>query len=210
MRLGLTGTPIENHLRELKSLFDIVLPTYMPGDSDYREFFVKPIEKERDMQRRDLLSRFIKPFVLRRKKEDVLTDLPEKTEEIAHCGLSSEQATLYDEVLHRKREGLLNELRENKGPIPYIHVFSILSSLKQICNHPAAYLKTPQDYKKHHSGKWDLFVEFLNEARESQQKVVIYSQYLAMLDIIEEHLNEQGIGYATIMILSNLNLVKNG
>lgn len=198
MRLGLTGTPIENHLRELKSLFDIVLPTYMPNDTDYREFFVRPIEKERDPARRELLSRFIKPFVLRRKKEDVLTDLPEKIEEIAHCGLTNEQGLLYDDVLRRSRDAVIRELRDGKTPIPFIHVFSILSSLKQICNHPAAFLKTPHDYKSHHSGKWELFLELLSEARESRQKVVVYSQYLGMLDIIEEYLNEHGIGYATI------------
>lgn len=198
MRLGLTGTPIENHLRELKSLFDIVLPTYMPSDSDYREFFVRPIEKERDMKRRDLLSRFIKPFVLRRKKEDVLTDLPEKTEEVYHAGLTREQVNLYDDVLRRQRERILEELHEDGTPIPYIHVFAILSSLKQICDHPAVFLKKADDYKQHHSGKWELFVELLNEARESQQKVVVFSQYLGMMDIIESHLNEQGIGYATI------------
>lgn len=198
MRLGLTGTPIENHLRELKSLFDLVLPTYMPNETDFRDFFIRPIEKERDVARRELLSRFIKPFVLRRKKEDVLTDLPEKTEEIAHCGLANEQVLLYDDVLRRSREEVIRELRDGKTPIPYIHVFSILSSLKQICNHPASYLKKPLEYKSHHSGKWELFLELLNEARESRQKVVVYSQYLAMLDIIEEYLNEHGIAYATI------------
>ncbi len=198
MRIGLTGTPIENHLRELKSLFDIVLPTYMPSDADYREFFVKPIEKEHDIHRRALLSRFIKPFVIRRKKEDVLLDLPEKTEEVAHCGLSAEQVELYDQVIAKSRDQILEELENDKTPIPYIHIFSILTSLKQVCNHPAAFMKRPETYREHESGKWDLFVELLNEARDSQQKVVVYSQYLAMLDIIEDHLNEQGIGFATI------------
>lgn len=198
MKLGLTGTPIENHLRELKALFDIVLPTYMPNETEFRDFFVRPIEKERDASRRELLSRFIKPFVLRRKKDEVLTDLPEKIEEISHCGLSNEQVLLYDNVLRKSRESVIRELQDSTNPIPFIHVFSILSGLKQICNHPAAYLKSPHDYKSHHSGKWDLFVELLNEARESQQKVVVFSQYLAMLDIIEEYLNEHGISYATI------------
>jgi hypothetical protein len=84
MKVGLTGTPIENHLRELKSLFDIVLPSYMPGENDYREIFIKPIEKEHDSRRKDLLNRLIRPFILRRKKEDVLKDLPEKIEELAY------------------------------------------------------------------------------------------------------------------------------
>ncbi len=103
MRLGLTGTPIENRLRELKALFDIVLPTYMPAETDYREFFIKPIEKEGSRERRHL-SRLIRPFVMRRKKEDVLLDLPEKIEEISHCELVADQEKLYVEVLMRSRE----------------------------------------------------------------------------------------------------------
>ncbi|MFQ5729151.1 MAG: DEAD/DEAH box helicase [Waddliaceae bacterium] len=73
-----------------------------------------------------------------------------------------------------------------------------MSSLKQICNHPAAYLKNPLSYPNYRSGKWDLFVELLNEALESGQKVVVFSQYLRMLDIIEQHLHENTIEYATI------------
>ncbi|MBN9377366.1 MAG: hypothetical protein BGO14_09735 [Chlamydiales bacterium 38-26] len=198
MHLGLTGTPIENHLRELKSLFDLVLPSYMPNERDYREYFVKPIDRDRNSERRFLLSRLIHPFVLRRKKEDVLTDLPDKTEEIAHCGLAEEQARIYNEVVERSRRVVLEELAHQEQPIPYIHVFAILSYLKQICDHPACYLKKPAQYKEYSSGKWDLFVELLNEARESQQKVVVFSQYLNMLDIIQNYLTESGIGFASI------------
>lgn len=198
MRLGLTGTPIENRLRELKSLFDIVLPGYMPPESDYRDFFINPIEKENDELRKRLLSRLIKPFVLRRKKEAVLQDLPEKTEEISHCGLMPEQRQLYVDVLTTSRQKILEELENEKTPVPYIHIFALLSHLKQVCDHPAVYLKKAQNYKEYQSGKWDLFVELLNEARDSQQKVVVFSQYLGMLDIIESYLQEQEIGFAAI------------
>lgn len=198
MKLGLTGTPIENHLRELKSLFDIVLPSYMPAETEYREFFIRPIEKEHNNQRKKLLSRFIHPFILRRKKEDVLRELPEKIEEISYCDLLPYQYQLYSEVLEQRRQHLIEELRDEKTPIPYLHIFSLLSSLKQICDHPAVYLKMPQDYQKYASGKWNLFVELLREARESEQKIVVFSQYLYMLDIIEHHLMEQRIGFASL------------
>ena len=198
MKIGLTGTPIENHLRELKSLFDIVLPSYMPGEQEYREYFVKPIERERNSQRRELLVRLIRPFTLRRKKETVLTELPDKMEEIAYCDLSLEQHRLYTEVLQQRRHHLLQELKDNQSVIPYLHIFALLSSLKQICNHPAVYLKDAKDYVKYSSGKWELFTELLREARESQQKVVIFSQYLTMLDIIESYLQDQGIGFASL------------
>lgn len=198
LRLGMTGTPIENRLRELKALFDIVLPTYMPSENDYREQFIRPIEKEGDVEKRRLLSRLIKPFVLRRKKGDVLLDLPEKVEAISHCDLLPEQRDLYAEVLTASRDKLLDELQNSSQPVPYLHIFTLLSHLKQVCNHPAAYLKKPEAYKGYQSGKWDLFLELLEEARESQQKVVVFSHYLNMLDIIEDYLNEHGIGFAAI------------
>lgn len=198
MRLGLTGTPIENQLSEMKSLFDLVLPGYMPGEADYREIFVRPIERENNPESRRLLTRFIKPFILRRKKNDVLIDLPEKVEEISRCDLSPEQLTLYNDALMRSKRQILDQLQDSQVPIPYVHIFALLSSLKQICNHPASFLKVPEDYKKHTSGKWDLFVELLSEARESQQKVVVFSQYLTMLDIFEEYFNEIGVEYASI------------
>lgn len=198
MRLGLTGTPIENHLRELKALFDIVLPLYMPSEADYRDYFVRPIERELDNGRKKLLSRMIKPFVMRRRKEEVLSDLPGKIEEVSHCDLSPMQARLYNEVLRSGRARLLEELEDDRATVPYIHIFSLLSALKQICDHPAVYLKAVEKYKNYSSGKWDLFVELLSEARESRQKVVVYSQYLMMLDIIEAYLAEIGVGYAAI------------
>lgn len=195
MTIGLTGTPIENQLRELKSLFDIVLPTYMPNATDYRQFFVNPIERGRDFERRNLLKRFVDPFVLRRKKEDVLQDLPEKVEEITTCALLPDQARLYQETLEQSRHSILQVMEDRLSPVPYLHVFALLSRLKQICDHPAVFARSPQDYKNYSSGKWERFKELLEEARESGQKVVVYSQYLMQLDIIEQYLKEQKIGY---------------
>lgn len=198
MKIGLTGTPIENHLRELKSLFDITLPSYLPSEKEFREVFIRPIEKEHNEDRKALLNRLIHPFILRRKKEEVLTDLPEKTEEVAHCNLTSFQQKLYSEVLLKRRHHLLEELKNETNAIPYMHIFALLSSLKQICDHPAVYLKAPQDYQQYSSGKWELFLELMREARESGQKVVVFSQYLHMLDIIESYLQEEKIGYAAL------------
>lgn len=198
LRLGMTGTPIENRIRELKALFDIVLPTYMPSEHDYRENFIRPIEKEGDVEKRRLLARLIKPFVLRRRKSDVLLDLPEKVEEISHCDLMPGQRELYVDVLTASRDKLLDELQNTDHAVPYLHIFSLLSHLKQVCNHPSSYLKKPEEYKNYQSGKWELFLELLEEARESQQKVVVFSHYLSMLDIIEDHLKEHGIGFASI------------
>jgi hypothetical protein len=198
VRIGLTGTPIENQLRELKAVFDLVLPGYMPKDADFREFFVRPIERRENPERRKLLSRYVRPFILRRRKVDVLPDLPEKTEEMVVVELLGEQKNLYRYVASHQAQPLIQQLKDENMPIPYMHIFALISSLKQICNHPATYLKDVSNFGRYESGKWEAFIELLEEAMESQQKVVVFSQYLGMLDIIEAHLKKAGIGYAQI------------
>jgi len=198
MKLGLTGTPIENRLRELKSLIDIVLPSYMPPDPLFREMFTNPIEKFKDEETKALLGKLVKPFILRRKKSEVLTDLPEKIEEIAYCDLSDEQKELYSEITFKMRDTIYQDLKNKEKPVSFVHVFSALSSLKQICDHPSLVIGDTKKYHTHSSGKWDLFVELLQEARESGQKVVIFSQYLDMLKIIDQYLQKKGIGFASI------------
>lgn len=198
MRLGLTGTPLENRLRELKSLFDVVLPGYMPQEAVFRDLFIYPIEKLADASKKALLNRLIRPFILRRKKSEVLTDLPEKIEEIAYCDLSDEQRGLYREIAEKTRSTVYRDLQDASKPVSYIHVFSALTALKRICDHPALFLGKASSYAEHSSGKWDLFIELMAEAKESGQKVVVFSQYLEMLAIIELYLKKKGIGFATI------------
>ncbi|MCB1106929.1 MAG: DEAD/DEAH box helicase [Chlamydiia bacterium] len=197
-KIGLSGTPIENRLIELKALFDIVLPGYMPPPAQYRELFVNPIEKLHDQEKQYLLSRLIHPFVLRRKKSEVLDDLPEKIEEIAYSFLSEEQQKLYTNAVKKSRDALLQDISNPEKDVPYMHVFSLLNTLKQICNHPCLINKDLKNYKKYQSGKWDLFVELLEETRGSGQKLVVFSQYLDMLTIIEHYLKENKIGFAAI------------
>lgn len=197
-RFGLTGTPIENRLRELKALFDIVLPHYLPSEAVFKENFIIPIEIEKNEERRRVLMKLIKPFILRRKKDEVLIDLPEKVEEIAYADLSYEQRELYKNSFLPEKERLLANLESPNQPIEYLHIFSLFSRLKQICDHPSLILGDLSKFYKHQSGKWDLFVELLNEARESGKKVVAFSQYLGMLSIIETYLKKKGIGFASI------------
>ncbi|MBS0605076.1 MAG: DEAD/DEAH box helicase [Verrucomicrobia bacterium] len=198
MRLGLTGTPIENRLLELKALFDVVVPGYLPQEAQFKELFVNPIEKNQDNEKKSLLSKLIKPFILRRKKSEVLLELPDKIEEIAYCDLSEEQDELYRKTFLLHKEALMQDLENKAKPVPYLHVFALLSSLKQICDHPCLITKQYSEFQKHKSGKWDLFVELLHEVRDSGQKLVVFSQYLDMLDMIEAYLKEHQIGYAGI------------
>ncbi|MEZ5315305.1 MAG: DEAD/DEAH box helicase [Chlamydiales bacterium] len=197
MRLGLTGTPIENNLYELKALFDIILPGYMPSEVRYRKIFIDPIEREDD-EKKSLLRQIIRPFVLRRRKSEVIQELPAKSEDKSYCELSQQQYDLYQASFSKDYDQLMIELQNSQMPVNYLHIFALLSRLKQICNHPALVEKKPQDYKKYQSGKWDLFVELIEEARESEQKVVVFSQYLHMLDIVENYLKEKRWGYAQI------------
>ena len=197
-KIGLSGTPIENRLFELKALFDIILPSYMPEATVYRELFVTPIEKYQQQEKRVLLSRLIAPFVLRRKKSEVLKDLPEKIEEIAYCFLSKEQQHLYRNAIERSQNVFTKDIGNSDKDVSYMHIFALFNTLKQICNHPALITKDIEHYRKHQSGKWDLFVELLEEARRSGQKLVVFSQYLDMMAIIKRYLDEEGIGYAMI------------
>lgn len=198
MRVGLTGTPIENSLLELKALFDLIVPGYFPQEAHFKQMFVNPIEKGQDLEKKSLLSRLIKPFILRRKKSEVLLELPEKIEEIAYCDLSQEQWEMYRKTFTQHKESLLIDFKKDDESVPLVHIFSLLSTLKQICNHPCLITKDYQDFYKHRSGKWDLLVALLQEIRDSGQKVVIFSQYLEMLDMIESYLKEHRIGYAGI------------
>ncbi len=193
MNLALTGTPIENSLSELKSLFDIILPKYLPSETEFKEKFAIPIEKDRNIEANKLLSALIKPFVLRRKKQDVLDDLPEKIEEIALSELFPKQRELYVNVATRAKDTLDEEDKHF-----HMHVFALLNKLKQICNHPALYHDDIKNYKDYESGKWELFTELLEESRRSKQKVVVFTQYLGMMDIIEMYLKELNIKYSAI------------
>ncbi|MDR2539772.1 MAG: DEAD/DEAH box helicase [Chlamydiales bacterium] len=198
MRLGLTGTPIENSLLELRSLFEVIVPGYLPQEAHFKHLFVNPIEKGRDLAKKMLLKRLVDPFILRRKKKEVLLELPEKIEEISYCDLSEEQKDLYKEVFFQRKNQLIQQIEDEKKPLPYLHVFALLSTLKQICDHPCLINKRFDEFHKHRSGKWDLFVQLLQETRDSGQKLVVFSQYLNMLNLIEKYLKEQNIGFAGI------------
>jgi len=198
MRLGLTGTPVENQTRELKAIFDLVLPGYFPSEKVFKKFYIAPIEREGASDRRALLARYVRPFILRRRKEDVLPDLPPKVEDIYEAELIGEQKELYRQIASRQGVPIIQQLQEEGAPIPYLHIFALLSSLKQVCNHPASYLHDVENYRRYESGKWNLFEELIEEAMESGQKVVVFSQFLTMLDIFKSFLESNGIGFSEI------------
>ncbi len=198
MRVGLSGTPIENRLEELKALFDVVLPHFLPKTEAFREEFVYPIEKYKDEMARQKLQKMIHPFLLRRRKQEVLKELPEKVEEIAYCSLSDEQKKLYVEAVASSKRRLMDEVSQTESSVSVIHIFALLTKLKRICDHPSLITREAPSFDTLQSGKWELFIQLLAEARESGQKVVVFSQYLEMLDIIETYLTQNGIGFSAV------------
>ena len=198
IKLGLTGTPIENHLGELKALMDLSVPGYLGKDSEFETRYSVPIQTHGDHEKEDELRKLISPFVLRRLKKSVLAELPPKIEDIRTCRLSDDQVRLYREVISSKGKPILNTLHNAEGALPYIHIFAVLNLLKQVCNHPAMLEEDMDDFDKFQSGKWELFKEILSESLQSGHKVVVYSQFLKTISLMERHLTGQGIGYTVL------------
>ena len=198
MKIGLTGTPIENRLEELKALFDLTVPGYLGTDRNFYSMYIKPIQEHLNKKKQEELARLVSPFILRRLKKSVLDELPDKIEDILSCSLSDDQVKLYRDAIETRGSGLLDTLRNGREPVPYIHIFALLNLLKQICNHPALVEKSPEKYEKYESGKWELFKEILGESVESGQKIVVYSQYLDMINIMERYMKQQEIGFASL------------
>lgn len=200
VKLGLTGTPVENSLGDLKSLFDLVLPGYLGTDADFDERYNRPMERA-EMEEDGLgsLRRVISPFILRRLKATVLDELPEKIEDVRTCQLSEDQVKLYREAVAGQGAELARQIEASAdGRLPYIHVFALLSRLKQICAHPALVLKDLSQADALASGKWDLFRELLQESLDSGQKVVVFTEFLGMVELMERHLAGLGVAWARL------------
>lgn len=198
MKLGLTGTPVENSLIDLKTLMDLGLPGYMGTDDQFIERYVREDELDPDGNRRKELIRLVSPFTLRRLKKTVLNELPEKIEDFRTCRLSEDQVRLYREAIATRGKGILKILRQGQEPVPYMHIFALLSLLKQICNHPALVSGNIEDFEQYQSGKWEIFKELILETLDSGQKTVVFSQYLGMIGIIGKYLQKQGAGFVTL------------
>ncbi len=197
VRLGLTGTPIENSLTELKALFDLVLPGYLGSDRSFEERFGGGDELP-GRERLEELRRLVAPFILRRTKAAVLDELPEKIEDVRTARLSDDQVKLYREAIATRGKDLVGKIAGGGEPVPYIHVFALLNLLKQICDHPALALHELDRADETASGKWDLYRELLTECLEAGLKVVVFTQYLGMLDLMARDLDERGVESVTL------------
>ncbi|MCB1049585.1 MAG: DEAD/DEAH box helicase [Acidobacteria bacterium] len=189
-KIGLTGTPIENSIQDLRSLFEVVLPHYLGSTTHFNQTFRDPIIRGESAAIAKL-QRMIAPFVLRRSKAEVLSELPPKIESLIHFDLGPEERKIYDQTLLEGRLAL-----QSQEPT-YLHVFQLIETLKRLCNHVALVHKD-SDYSRYPSAKWSAFTELLESALEGGEKVVIFTQYLGMVDIFESYLKERGVGFAGI------------
>lgn len=198
MKLAVTGTPIENSVLDLKALVDLAVPGYLGADREFTARYAEPAEAGADRGRREELARLVSPFTLRRLKRAVLDELPDKIEDLRTCRLSEEQVRLYRDAIGSRSGALLEALGQTGQAVPYLHVFALLSTLKQICDHPALLRSSVDGYETLSSGKWELFAELLSESLESGQKVVVFTHFLGMIEIMQRHLLAQGVGFAAL------------
>ena len=196
-RLCLTGTPLENHLGELWSLFHFLMPGFL-GDADaFRRLYRTPIEKRADEPRRLSLARRIRPFVLRRTKEQVAAELPAKTEIGEVIELGDAQSDLYETVRAAMDERVRAEIAARGLAQSQIVVLDALLKLRQICCDPRL-LKLDAAKKVKDSAKLARLLEMLEELLAEGRRVLLFSQFTSMLELIEQDLKARGIGYVKL------------
>lgn len=188
--IALTGTPIENKLSELWSIFDFILPGYFYTYGYFRTTYEIPIIKEEDEEVQKHLQTMIAPFVLRRLKKDVLKDLPDKLEEVYYAEPTPQQKELYQARVQRMKASLAatseKDFKQEK-----IKILAELTRLRQLCCNPALIY----DGYKEGSGKEDMCIDLIKRAVEGGHKILVFSQFTSMLDLLTQRLKEEKIDY---------------
>jgi superfamily II DNA or RNA helicase len=190
-KLILSGTPVENSVNDLWTQMSFINPGLLGAQQFFQNEFVTPIEKKKDEDKAHKLQAIIKPFVLRRTKEQVATELPPKTENLFYCQMSEEQAEVYDKVKSEYRNELLKSLEDGTYAKTQIQVLQGLIKLRQIANHPSM---IDPDYEGD-SGKFENVVHTLANVLDGGHKVLIFSQFVKQLTIYRNHFDKEGIPY---------------
>ena len=186
---ALTGTPIENSLSELWSLFNFIMPGYLLSHQEFRKKYEIPIIKDQDSNSLTELSRHANPFILRRLKKDVLKELPDKIETQLNAPLTEQQKKLYLAYLQEAKGQIAQEIATVGFNKSHMKILAALTRLRQICCHPGMFL---ENYTGE-SGKMLLFQEILTDALTSGHRILVFSQFTTMLDIIQNHLISEEI-----------------
>lgn len=189
-RFALTGTPIENTLSELWSIFDFVMPGFFGRYRQFEECYEKPILRDHDSVQMQKLRRKIRPFVLRRMKKEVLTELPDKIETRRMAEMGAKQRKIYESYLARIQMELAGD-EENTPGGNRMQVLAALTRLRQICCHPATFASNYHGG----SGKLDLLMEQLPDILEGGHSVIVFSQFTSMLSIIAHELKQRNIPF---------------
>ena len=190
-RYALTGTPIENSLAELWSIFDFIMPGYLFTYKKFKTLYETPIVKENSEKAMAKLRMLIEPFVLRRNKKEVLTELPDKTITVLNNEMGEEQRNIYLTYLAQAKDDLLQEIQLNGYEKSHMQILAALTRLRQICCHPSLFIK---DYNEG-SSKLDQCMEIVQDAIEGGHKILLFSGYTSMFPIIEEQLQKNKISY---------------
>lgn len=188
VKVAMTGTPVENRLTELWSIFDFINQGYLGSLRDFQKSYAIPIERFKENSRAAKLKMSISPFVLRRLKTDkhVITDLPEKMVLNDYCYLSKSQAVLYEKTLNEMMEKISGFTGINRRG----NIFKLITALKQICNHPYQFLKGGE-MGKELSGKMDKCISTVQSILDNNEKTLIFTQYKEMGDILCKVINEE-------------------
>ena len=193
-RLVLTGTPLENSVLDLWSIFDFLMPGYLGSAPDFRERYELPIAREKDSRAQERLARRLRPFLLRRLKKEVAPDLPDRLEQVSFCELTIEQRGVYQQLIEASRKEVLEAVGAQGIQQSRMVVLNALLRLRQVCC-DLRLLKLDGVEPATASGKLDLFGELLEEVIDGGHRVLVFSQFVSMLSILKEKLTEEGIDY---------------
>ena len=196
-RLCLSGTPMENHLGELWSLFHFLMPGFLGSQARFKELFRTPIEKHGDSERLQQLRSRITPYMLRRAKRDVATDLPAKQEVLTQVELPGKQADLYETIRLATEKAVREALATQGLAKSQIQVLDALLKLRQVCCDPRL-LGVPAAQKVKQSAKLELLMAMLPEMLAEGRRVLLFSQFTTMLGLIEEELKKRDIPWVKL------------
>jgi len=196
-KLALSGTPIENHLGELWSIFDFLMPNFLDTLTFFRNYYQTPIEKENDFSRQLLLNERVKPFILRRTKEKVANELPKKSEIIKYTQFESKQSKLYESIRVTMEKKVREAVLEKGLGSSHITILDALLKLRQVCCDPRL-VKIDEALKVQESAKLELFLDLVDELLSEGSKILVFSQFTSMLQIIEEKILEKEIRYTKL------------
>ena len=196
-RMCLSGTPVENNLEELWSLFDFLMPGFLGDGERFRSYFRLPIERAGNQQRLEALRDAVTPFILRRMKESVAKDLPPKTEIVRPVELGDEQRELYESIRVAAHGDVRRAIRQKGVTASTIAILDALMKLRQVCCDPRL-VTVPSARRVKGSAKYELFFELLTQQLEQGRRVLVFSQFTRMLDLLAAGLRERNVAYVDL------------